>query len=298
MPHCTGNSILVYDYVLTFEREVRLFWQRPWPRLSWAFALFIANRYITLMVHVADVVETFWVFTPASGKAVREKCKGLQLFSQLGIVFVQLIGIAVMTMRVYAFYERNRRILFFLLTVAFIIISFGFWAILFDSTGPIVPLAPKLRWSKIMGCVDPIEPEHGRLGFDIIIFVLTLWKSLDLGRIGDRTLIDILLRDGQIMTCANVGNIIAFSPLKKSIVTGFTNVLSASLISRLMLNLREPRERGNPRFPTMTRTVSSVPVVSTVVSAEGTPVSTYVEDSDVWAFRRTLATDENAFGRG
>ncbi|KIJ15386.1 hypothetical protein PAXINDRAFT_133930 [Paxillus involutus ATCC 200175] len=191
--------------------------------------------------------------------------------------------------------------------------SFGCWAILFDSTGPTVLSAPKLRWSEVMGCVDPVRANQalhlalswsGRLGFDIIIFVLTLWKSLHLGRIGDRTLIDILLRDGSlyfaIMTCANVGNIIAFSvavPLKKSIATGFTNVLSATLISRLMLNLREPRERGNPRFPTMTRTASSVPVVSTVVSAEGTPVSTYVEDSDMWAFRRTLAEDENAFGR-
>ncbi|KIK90593.1 hypothetical protein PAXRUDRAFT_672612 [Paxillus rubicundulus Ve08.2h10] len=64
-----------------------------------------------------------------------------------------------------------------------------------------------------------------------------------------------------------------------------------------MLNLREPRERETPRFPTMTRTTSSVPVVSTVVSAEDTQVSTYVDDSDMWAFRRTLAGDENAFGR-
>ncbi|KIJ15387.1 hypothetical protein PAXINDRAFT_11931 [Paxillus involutus ATCC 200175] len=62
-------AILIYDYVLTFEREVRLFWQRPWPRLSWAFALFVANRYITLMVHVANVVETFWIVSPPSGDA-------------------------------------------------------------------------------------------------------------------------------------------------------------------------------------------------------------------------------------
>ncbi|KIK90595.1 hypothetical protein PAXRUDRAFT_672657 [Paxillus rubicundulus Ve08.2h10] len=64
-------AILIYDYLLTFEREVHLFWKRPWPRLSWAFALFIANRYITLMVHVANVVETLWIVTPTSGKAVQ-----------------------------------------------------------------------------------------------------------------------------------------------------------------------------------------------------------------------------------
>ncbi|KIK90594.1 hypothetical protein PAXRUDRAFT_831571, partial [Paxillus rubicundulus Ve08.2h10] len=58
-----------------------------------------------------------------------------------------------------------------------------------------------------MGCVDPVESDQalhlalswsGRLGFDIIIFLLTLWKSLHLGRVGDRTLIDILLRDGSL----------------------------------------------------------------------------------------------------
>ncbi|KAF9220808.1 hypothetical protein BS17DRAFT_303322 [Gyrodon lividus] len=61
-------AILLYDYVLTLEREVCLFWGRP--RLSWAFGLFIVNRYITLLVHVPHVVETFWTAKPDSHSAV------------------------------------------------------------------------------------------------------------------------------------------------------------------------------------------------------------------------------------
>ena len=36
-----------------------------------------------------------------------------------------------------------------------------------------------------------------QLLFDIIIFVLTMWKSCCIGRLGHHSLIDILLRDGQ-----------------------------------------------------------------------------------------------------
>ena len=36
----------------------------------------------------------------------------------------------------------------------------------------------------------------GQLTFDTIIFVLTVWKSYYIGKVGDRLLVDILLRDG------------------------------------------------------------------------------------------------------
>ncbi|KAF9220807.1 hypothetical protein BS17DRAFT_303306 [Gyrodon lividus] len=143
-----------------------------------------------------------------------------------------------MTMRVYAFYEKSRRILLFLFTIVLVLISFSCWAILFGSSS--FPSDHESRWTEVMGCNEPIRTEQGlhlavswsaRLCFDAIIFVLTLWKSLHVGGVGDRTLIDILLRDGSlyfaIMTCANVGNIIAFllaESTTKSIATGFTNV--------------------------------------------------------------------------
>ena len=36
----------------------------------------------------------------------------------------------------------------------------------------------------------------GQLVFDIVVFVLTVWKSCYIGKLGDRLLVDILLRDG------------------------------------------------------------------------------------------------------
>ncbi|KAI5997279.1 hypothetical protein F5J12DRAFT_340893 [Pisolithus orientalis] len=68
---------------------------------------------------------------------------------------------------------------------------------------------------------------------------------------GKRSLVDILLRDGAmyfaVMTTINVANIIIFiagRPNMKSVLSSPTNMLCAALISRLMLNLRDPIREG------------------------------------------------------
>ncbi len=43
---------LLYEYTITFGREVDLFWTR---RFSGATALFLANKYITLLNHLFDL---------------------------------------------------------------------------------------------------------------------------------------------------------------------------------------------------------------------------------------------------
>lgn len=87
----------------------------------------------------------------------------------------------------------------------------------------------------------------GQMAFDAIVFVLTLWRTLRVGRSGNRTLLDVLIRDGVLyfglMTGANVANITAFlvcdTSSAKSLVAGFTNVISSIMISRLMLDLHD-----------------------------------------------------------
>ncbi|KAL4066244.1 hypothetical protein V8B97DRAFT_1103427 [Scleroderma yunnanense] len=51
-------TLLLYDYTLTFGREVELFWKSP--RRSWGFSLFVANRYITILCYVMQVMHSFW----------------------------------------------------------------------------------------------------------------------------------------------------------------------------------------------------------------------------------------------
>ena len=51
-------ALLLYDYTLTIAREIELFWNRP--KRSRMFALFIANRYITILGHAPSLVYSFW----------------------------------------------------------------------------------------------------------------------------------------------------------------------------------------------------------------------------------------------
>ncbi|KAI0780787.1 hypothetical protein BD413DRAFT_608031 [Trametes elegans] len=92
------------------------------------------------------------------------------------------------------------------------------------------------------------------LWFDTTIFVLTLVQALRMRRHFPGGLLEIMFRDGTIyygiMLAANVSNIITFmitrsgSPLK-GMDTTLTNVLSTTLTSRLILNLRNPALHRN-----------------------------------------------------
>ncbi|KAJ8462345.1 hypothetical protein ONZ51_g10957 [Trametes cubensis] len=87
------------------------------------------------------------------------------------------------------------------------------------------------------------------LWFDTTIFLLTLIRALRMRSHLPGGLLHIMFRDGTIyygiMVASNVSNIITFmvtrsgSPLKGTNTT-LTNVLSTTLTSRLILNLRSP----------------------------------------------------------
>ncbi|KAI0738699.1 hypothetical protein C8Q80DRAFT_1275659 [Daedaleopsis nitida] len=48
----TTGVVLVYDYLLTFDREFELFWRR---KITWATALFFFNRYVPLLQKIFDI---------------------------------------------------------------------------------------------------------------------------------------------------------------------------------------------------------------------------------------------------
>ncbi|KAL4066245.1 hypothetical protein V8B97DRAFT_1103428 [Scleroderma yunnanense] len=106
----------------------------------------------------------------------------------------------------------------------------------------------------------------GQLVFDLMIFLLTILRSLRFWNTGSRSLINILLRDGslyfacvkgcfsrgsmttdkifRVMCAVNVVNITVLSVganSTKAIPSNITNVFSSMMIARLMLNLRDPK---------------------------------------------------------
>ncbi|KAI6006759.1 hypothetical protein EDC04DRAFT_2611394 [Pisolithus marmoratus] len=228
-----ASVILCYDYLLTLRREVDFFWIKP--RRSWMFVLYVANRYITILSRIPALMDAFW---PRSLGEDGTFCKRVGASQQFTIIAVQIIGGIVMTLRVYALYVKSRRVLLFLVSVALAAVGVACWAILSPSSAaaPLVP-TPALRY----GCNVPITYEQakrtaiawgGQMSCDAIVFILTLWRTLRVGSLGKRNLLDALIRDGVLyfglMTGANAANITAFlvcnTSSTKSFLAGFTNV--------------------------------------------------------------------------
>ncbi|EKM56611.1 uncharacterized protein PHACADRAFT_207814 [Phanerochaete carnosa HHB-10118-sp] len=146
--------------------------------------------------------------------------------------------------------------------------------------------------SSAMGYITDILPCSSDLAItwsamlchDIMIFTLTLYKALSL-RGGSRTIVDVLLRDGTmyfglfnehyasyVPICTSKKR----PPMIKGITATFTNILSTTLIARLMLNIRDPKIIQQTRYSNSpvqrtTSTVSDDPIVTSALDTAGQP---------------------------
>ncbi|KAI5994908.1 hypothetical protein F5J12DRAFT_409091 [Pisolithus orientalis] len=157
--------------------------------------------------------------------------------------------------RVYAFHNRDRRVLSLLVVIATIPVGVACWGL---SIRPLPPPSYKIATAQVThtGCPDPETPVQasswaaawgGQMLFDALVFTLTLRKLISSRSLGKRTFTALALRDGAlyfaVMTVANVPNITTFlvmsDPFKRSMLSVPTNTLCTVMISRLMINLRD-----------------------------------------------------------
>ncbi|KAL4075114.1 hypothetical protein V8B97DRAFT_2102911 [Scleroderma yunnanense] len=232
----------MYDYILTFQEEVDRFWTKPC--LSWAFVFFITNRYIMLLGRIPAFLDNF----------IRTKdgpCSTLFWTDELLMAIVQITGAVVMSIRIYAIYGRNRRVLYFFVLVLVIITAIALYSLLVK-----FPASPQNALIPPQGCLHSISQQQalrfaaawgGQLVFDAMTFGFTVWKLFGMESFGSRSLADILLRDGTmyfaIMTIMNIANItilLVANPNLKYLFSVPTNVICSTLISRLMINIRDP----------------------------------------------------------
>lgn len=237
--------LFIYDFALTFAKEVDLFWLQP--RRTWVFVFFIANRYIGLLGRIPEFLGIFF------GTSGSPWCSGLLFSDRVIAVVLQLVGGVIMIARVHAFYNKDRRVPSLLIAVAVISVGLSCWALLF-----LPPPEPTATAQSIhAGCRESMtsaEASHwaaawgGQLLFDALVFLFTLRKLISVRRsLGKRSFMAVSLRDGAlyfaVMTAANVANIVTYlvmkNPYERSMLAPPTNMLCAVIISRLILNLRD-----------------------------------------------------------
>ncbi|KAH9981111.1 hypothetical protein BGW80DRAFT_309032 [Lactifluus volemus] len=235
----SGIAIQYYDYVLTLSREIQFLWP-PHNKQGWYTMACLLNRYLPLFGHLSFFI-TFLVPGDIS------VCQGLHVFHQGFMILSQALACALCLVRVYALFDRSRIVLGFLMGIILgavinacllmaaihgdrFILIYGFYGCNQMTSTP-GGLYAALAWT-------------GVLIFDLAIFSLTLYKAFEIGRGG--RLWNVIVRDGTmyflVLSIMNLGNILMlrFSPpLLKTSTSILTNVISNTLVSRLVLNLRE-----------------------------------------------------------
>ncbi|KDR79152.1 hypothetical protein GALMADRAFT_137042 [Galerina marginata CBS 339.88] len=264
--HCISASyfaIIYYDYLLTLPAEYSRYWTGK-RKISFASIMFYLNRYLTFLGHIPVILQVFWAESDASHieLSTRHHCQGLILppDSCVGLTkfhkYLVSIGNIVigvcLILRTYALYGRTWRILAALGTVAAAEIIYTLYQ-MWKGTSTPYTMPPG---SGFLGCLLPVnEPSSSQLGhlwiglllFDVLIFVLTLYKALTGFRDGVSSVLNVILRDGTmyfgVMIIAAIVGILdfrLFSPYIRGITASYGNALSSVMVSRLMLNLRDP----------------------------------------------------------
>ncbi|KAI9437696.1 hypothetical protein H4582DRAFT_2077286 [Lactarius indigo] len=240
-------AILYYDYALTLSREVEYFWPNPY-RTGWVSFIFFLNRYAAIFGYIPIVMGLI----PNTSCEPQNAWKTHLYKAYFGMA-LQLLVSALCSMRVYALYNKNNRILLALATLAGASIIVGFIAIATEADDVVIRIPPPITpiCHPSLGLSDEGSDFlsiawGGLLAFDAAVFALTLYKAIKMGY--NTPLIQIILRDGSLyfvtLFFVNLANILTmqFAPtLLKNSVNPLTSVVSTTLISRLMLRLRSDR---------------------------------------------------------
>ncbi|KAI0795661.1 hypothetical protein C8Q75DRAFT_712084, partial [Abortiporus biennis] len=199
-------ALFIWDYLITFDREVGYFWGE---RLSVVSLLFFVNRYVNLF---AVIIELFLQARFNTFQVIHRSCKILTRLDEALILCSLLVIAAFVTLRIYATWTRDWRPALPVLILA--LAPFGSMY-LYSHATPI--LAPKF----IGGCavrlnvstptfrrhVTPIPLYYPcrscTLAYDVLVLVFTLIKTLRIRQMTLRLntrprLVTLLLRDGKI----------------------------------------------------------------------------------------------------
>ncbi|KAJ3550533.1 hypothetical protein NMY22_g408 [Coprinellus aureogranulatus] len=266
-------AVLYYEYCQTLAREVAYVWHAT-PQFTAINILFYLNRYTSLLAPIGFILQALWLPADYPNKLqVRLICPCMRLssFHVYISVFVQFVVGVFLVMRTYALYNGNRWILGVLVASAGAVLANGIRLVRF-LTVHISPISEHATaWS-------------GLLALDLLIFVLTLYKSIAEIRYGGSPIMRVLLRDGamyfgimSLFTSLTIVTYLAFAPYYHGNFATITNTcaystlvpctltkeflspydtLSSVMMARLLLNLRDPSLCCRSRYVPGSTTIS------------------------------------------
>ncbi|KAG2151162.1 uncharacterized protein EDB93DRAFT_297523 [Suillus bovinus] len=250
--------------MMTLPEEIMFIWCRP---KALSAVLFLINRYVAVLGNTLDLASNF---LPVSAKRFQPCFLDIYYFTQQRLscskyllvihglrLFQQVFICITLTLRTYALYGCNRRLLKWMLIIGVVLITgasvgaFGHDSAKSVANGDcheIYTTATSIR--------------HGTTWvamfiYELLIFVLTVfrtWKTRGLPRfslISRKDILDVIFHDGVIyfagMALVNLPNTLTYFSGPDIIIgnlNAFTTCISVTLISRLMLNLHKCIDTG------------------------------------------------------
>ncbi|KAG1831583.1 hypothetical protein EV424DRAFT_158201 [Suillus variegatus] len=252
-------SILLYDHMATLPEEIMFIWRRP---KAMSAVLFLVNRYIAVLGNTLVLLSTF---LPVSTERFQLCFFNINYFTHQRLscwkyvmvvhvlrVFQQGFICFTLTLRTCALYGYRRRLLVWMGIIALTLV-----------VGIISARA--FRYISVNGAIGgggcyetfPTTASiHSGIAwimmfiYELLIFIITVfrtWKTRGLPRfslISRRDILDVIFHDGVMyfagMALVNLPNILTYfwgPDIIRGCLGPFTTCMSATLISRLMLNL-------------------------------------------------------------
>ncbi|KAF9551430.1 hypothetical protein CPC08DRAFT_823181 [Agrocybe pediades] len=239
-------AAVIYDHIITFGVEVDLVWRGKWSLVK---ALFFMIRYYIL---AATIVTCYGIFTPVLTDRVSTRIFQWEIVTtSLSAILIQ----AVLQIRIYALYYKNKKILIFMLVAYGITTAFSAWVLSFDlSAGE--SLAMQIPGGAT--CTLPPLPSRAFAFwipinvYDAILCALAVYRGFvtfrlerSSGTLGS-TLLNVMLRDSVfvfgLLTLAYMAGLVEWikAPIAYAqIPAAFTVAMCCVLGSRMILNIRE-----------------------------------------------------------
>ncbi|KAK0203852.1 hypothetical protein DFS33DRAFT_1334698 [Desarmillaria ectypa] len=232
-------SFLYWDHLITIDDELRLIWNKP---KTFGSYLFFTNRYLAFFGNITVTILGFTTLSPTS-------CNRYALYRQILLVSTQVVVCTMLTMRIYALYTRNIRVLKYMLGSGVILFTVSCWA-LTDQKGD--------RWED-SGChiglprvtaIRIATAWEALFIYDSMLFAFTFYRAY-IYRTENIPLLYLVFRDGAIyyaaMALATLSNVLTFylaGPFLRGGLSSSASSVSVTLMSRLSLNLHQTTDVG------------------------------------------------------
>jgi len=245
-----GFCLLLYDMAITLDIEINLVWPAPFSLVK---VLFLFNRYVVPGVYIWNVYMLSGTITSVPGNSYCFNFFAFNLAMQA--ITSNGVGATLILLRVYALYDRNKRILTLLVTLLLaelgITLGVSMYAsvvlrdeMVFEPMFGTCALLAHLSWLWVVFLPMII--------FDVTVFVLILWKTWEHVRTTgmQKSLLSQMLYDGvayfAVMLAGESLNVAAFSSFPATLYLVGMQImwsLNTTMVSRIYLTLRDTAAR-------------------------------------------------------